>query len=77
MSEKKILIVEDDRNLLDTLVYNIKKEGYAVISSANGEESIDLARREKPALIVLDIMLPGMLEDSIDALKQVFSEVSR
>ena len=60
MSEKKILIVEDDRNLLDTLVYNIEKEGYVVISSMNGEEAVESARKEKPDLIVLDIMLPGL-----------------
>jgi two-component system OmpR family response regulator len=60
MSDKKILIVEDDRNLLDTLVYNVEKEGYSVISSMNGEEALDLARKEEPDLIVLDIMLPGL-----------------
>ena len=60
MSDKKILIVEDDRNLLDTLVYNVEKEGYSVLSSINGEESLDLARKEKPDLIVMDIMLPGL-----------------
>ncbi|OGN88679.1 MAG: DNA-binding response regulator [Chloroflexi bacterium RBG_13_46_14] len=60
MSGSKILIVEDDRNLLDTLVYNIKKEGYTVITSMNGEEAVESARREKPDIIILDIMLPGL-----------------
>jgi two-component system OmpR family response regulator len=60
MSDSKILIIEDDRNLLDTLVYNVEKEGYSVMSSMNGEESLDLARKEKPDLIILDIMLPGL-----------------
>jgi two-component system OmpR family response regulator len=56
----KILIVEDDRNLLDTLKYNLRKEGYAVVIAVDGAEALDVARREKPDLIVLDIMLPKM-----------------
>ena len=60
MSDKKILIVEDDRNLLDTLVYNVEKEGYTVITSMNGEEAIESARIENPDMIILDLMLPGL-----------------
>lgn len=56
----KILIVEDDRNLLDTLKYNLRKEGYDVIAAKDGVEALDAARREKPDLIILDIMLPKM-----------------
>ncbi len=55
-----ILVVEDDRNLLDTLKYNLHKEGYAVITAVDGAEALDIARREKPDLIILDIMLPKM-----------------
>ena len=57
---KKILIVEDDPNLLDTLKYNIRKEGYNTVSAVDGAEALDVARREKPDLIVLDIMLPKL-----------------
>ena len=60
MSDKKVLIVEDDRNLLDTLVYNVKKEGYDVVTSTDGEAAIVSAREEKPDLIILDIMLPTL-----------------
>jgi len=60
MSDKKILIVEDDRNLLDTLVYNVKKEGYDVVTSIDGEVAVESARKEKPNLIILDIMLPTL-----------------
>jgi two-component system OmpR family response regulator len=56
----RILIVEDDRNLLDTLKYNLRKEGYEVVTAIDGAEALDVARREKPALIILDIMLPKM-----------------
>ena len=56
----KILIVEDEHSLLDTLQYNLKKQGYEVLTATNGLEAVDLARSEKPDLLVLDLMLPGM-----------------
>jgi len=56
----RILVVEDDRNLLDTLNYNLNKEGYTVTVALDGAQAIELARREKPDLIILDIMLPKM-----------------
>jgi two-component system OmpR family response regulator len=56
----KILVVEDDANLLETLKYNLRKEGYNVAAASDGEQAIASARREKPDLIVLDIMLPKM-----------------
>jgi two-component system OmpR family response regulator len=56
----KILVVEDDRNLLDTLKYNLRKEGYDVVTAGDGAEALDVARRDKPDLIVLDLMLPKM-----------------
>jgi two-component system OmpR family response regulator len=60
MATAKILIVEDDRNLLDTLKYNLRKEGYEVVTAVDGVEALDIARREKPDLIILDIMLPKL-----------------
>lgn len=56
----KILVVEDDSNLLDTLQYNLRQEGYEVVTAVDGAEALDIARREKPNLIVLDIMLPRL-----------------
>jgi len=58
LSGEKILIVEDDRNLLNTLQYNLRKEGYEVITAIDGAEALEIARRDKPDLIILDIMLP-------------------
>ncbi|MDP2931703.1 MAG: response regulator transcription factor [Chloroflexota bacterium] len=58
VTSDKILIVEDDRNLLDTLKYNLRKEGYDVVTAADGAQALDMARKEKPDLIILDIMLP-------------------
>jgi len=56
----KILIVEDDQNLLATLKYNLRKEGYNTVTAVDGAEALDVARREKPDLIILDIMLPKL-----------------
>ena len=56
----KILIVEDDANLLEAVKYNCRKEGYDTFSSSDGAEALETARTIKPDLILLDIMLPGM-----------------
>ncbi|MDP3879602.1 MAG: response regulator transcription factor [Dehalococcoidales bacterium] len=56
----KILIVEDDRNLLATLKYNLLKESYEVITAVDGAQAIEIARSERPELIVLDVMLPEL-----------------
>ena len=52
------MVVEDDRNLLDTIKYNLIKEGYETLTAVDGAEALDIARHEKPDLIILDIMLP-------------------
>jgi DNA-binding response OmpR family regulator len=57
---EKVLIVEDDANLLETLKYNLRKEGYNVVTAGDGEQAVTAARQEKPALLILDIMLPKM-----------------
>jgi two-component system phosphate regulon response regulator PhoB len=56
----RILCVEDDLNLQKSLSFILWKEGYEVFCAASGEEALDLARREKPDLILLDLMLPGI-----------------
>ena len=55
-----ILVVEDELSLQETLAYNLKKEGYTVETVGDGRSALDSARRLKPDLIVLDIMLPEM-----------------
>ena len=57
---EKILVVEDEPSLQDTLVYNLEKQGYMVEASGDGRLAIEAARRLNPDLIVLDIMLPGL-----------------
>ncbi len=60
MTGNKILIVEDDGTLLAMLEYNLNKEGYKVLSAADGLDAVEKARREKPELIILDVMLPKL-----------------
>lgn len=57
---KKVLIVEDDSTLLDTLDYNLTHEGYDVHTAADGLAALEVARREQPDVIVLDLMLPKL-----------------
>jgi DNA-binding response OmpR family regulator len=56
----KVLVVEDEATLLETLEYNLTRQGYQVLTAVNGRMGLDLARQNRPDLIVLDVMLPGM-----------------
>jgi DNA-binding response OmpR family regulator len=56
----KILIVEDEPTLVETLEYNLKRQGYAVVTTGDGGMAIELARQERPDLILLDVMLPTL-----------------
>jgi two-component system response regulator VicR len=57
---KKILIVDDEKNIVDILKFNLKKEGFTTIEAYDGEQAIEMALGEKPDLILLDVMLPKM-----------------
>src|SRR5512133_2285626 len=57
---EKILVVEDEVSLQETLAYNLKRQGYSVETAGDGNAALDIARRVRPNLIVLDLMLPGM-----------------
>lgn len=58
MGKGKILIIEDDKDIVEMLKYNLMEEGYDIITALNGEDGIALARKERPNIIILDIMLP-------------------
>jgi two-component system, OmpR family, response regulator len=60
MAEYKILVVEDDATLNSVLSYNLKKEGYSTFAVFDGLQALQAARKEKPDLVILDLMLPGM-----------------
>lgn len=67
MSRQKILIVEDEKNILELVKYNLEKENFSVVTASDGEIGLELALRNLPNLIVLDGMLPSM--DGIDVCK--------
>ena len=56
--EKTVLVVEDEANIVDILTFNLQREGYRVLSAYDGQAGLELAQREKPDLILLDLMLP-------------------
>jgi two-component system alkaline phosphatase synthesis response regulator PhoP len=64
-AKQKILIVDDEPDILELIEYNLKKEGYQVFSASNGQDGIAVAKRVHPDLIILDIMMPKM--DGIEA----------
>ena len=57
---EKILVVDDEISLQETLAYNLKKQGYEVQTTGDGTEALELARELEPDLIILDVMLPGL-----------------
>lgn len=59
MSKEKILVVEDEEDILELLTFNLEKEGYQVTGAGAGEEGLRAAGRVQPDLIILDLMLPG------------------
>jgi len=62
---KKVLVIDDDADILELLIYNLEKEGYEVKSASNGLEGIEAAKNFMPDLILMDIMMPIM--DGIEA----------
>jgi DNA-binding response OmpR family regulator len=67
--KKKIVLIEDDTDLYSLLKYNLEKEGFTMAGSQTGKGAIDLCRRERPDLIILDIMLPD--SDGLDICKGI------
>ncbi|MBL7924211.1 MAG: response regulator transcription factor [Bacteroidia bacterium] len=65
----KILLVDDEPDILEFMEYNLKKEGYEVFLAKNGKEAVEMARKERPHLIILDIMMPVM--DGIEACRHI------
>ena len=59
MTKKTVLVIDDEKDIVKLLQYNLEKEGYAVLSARTGEEGLELAGSKRPSLVVLDLMLPG------------------
>jgi two-component system, OmpR family, alkaline phosphatase synthesis response regulator PhoP len=60
MPKEKILVVDDEEDILELIRYNLAREGYQVVCAASGEKTVEKACKDKPDLIVLDLMLPGI-----------------
>lgn len=69
MAHESIMIVDDEQYILELLSYNLKKDGYATTLAASGEEALELARKSRPDLIILDLMLPGL--DGIEVCRRL------
>ena len=69
MEKHKILIVDDEPDILEFMQYNLDKEGFEVFLAASGKEAIEVAKKEVPDLIILDVMMPGM--DGIETCREL------
>jgi two-component system, OmpR family, phosphate regulon response regulator PhoB len=66
---ERVLVVDDEPDIVALVAYHLARAGYRVSTAANGSEAVDVARRERPALVVLDLMLPGV--SGYDVLQQL------
>jgi two-component system alkaline phosphatase synthesis response regulator PhoP len=69
MQQAKILLVDDEPDILEFISYNLKKEGYQVFTAASGKDAIAIARKEPLNLIILDVMMPGL--DGIETCSEI------
>ena len=73
-NKKTILIVDDEKTIVDMLVYNLQKEGYNTLEAGDGEQAVNIALEQKPDLVLLDIMLPKM--DGLTVCKRIRQSLS-
>jgi len=69
MSKETILVIEDERDIIEVIEYNFEREGYTVLSATNGEKGLEIARAKRPSVVILDLMLPGF--DGIEVAKRL------
>ena len=67
--EIKILLVDDEQDILEIVSYNLIQEGYIIVTATNGKEAIEVAKEEFPQLIIMDVMMPEM--DGVEACEQI------
>lgn len=65
----KILLADDEPDVLEFLSYNLKKEGYQTLKAKNGRDALNIARKEQPHLVILDVMMPEM--DGIETCREI------
>jgi two-component system alkaline phosphatase synthesis response regulator PhoP len=72
MAKERILVVDDEEDILELVRFNLAREGFPIICTTSGEESLKIAQKEHPDLIVLDLMLPGI--DGLEVAKALKSD---
>ena len=65
----KILLVDDEQDILEIVGYNLAQEGYQIVTASNGKEAIVKAKKELPHLIIMDVMMPEM--DGMEACENI------
>jgi len=69
MSKQKVLLVDDEQDILDLIGFNLEKEGFEVFTANNGRTGLEIAKQQIPDLILLDVMMPGM--DGMDTCREI------
>lgn len=69
MSKQKVLLVDDEQDILDLIGFNLEKEGFEVHTANNGRDGLEVAKRVIPDLILLDVMMPGM--DGMETCREI------
>ena len=72
MTKRKILVVDDDRKIVELVRLYLEKDGYRVLVAYDGQQALQIARQRRPELILLDLMLPGM--DGLDVCRALRRE---
>ncbi len=65
MARKKILIVDDEKDIVDLIAFNLEREGFSVTTARNGRQALDRVRKEKPDLLLLDLMMPEVSGEEV------------
>ncbi|MBA3744193.1 response regulator, partial [Sporichthya sp.] len=69
MGQRKVLVVDDDPTIADSVAARLRAEGFDVVTAADGPGAVDRARRDRPDLVVLDVMLPGF--DGLEVCRRI------
>jgi two-component system phosphate regulon response regulator PhoB len=74
MAHESILVIEDEEDIAELIRYNLEREGYRVVHAESGERGLEMVRRQRPDLVLLDLMLPGI--DGLEVCKRVRADVA-
>ncbi len=74
MSKGTMLVIDDEKDLIELVRYNLEKEGFDVIAASDGRTGLDIVMRHKPDMVVLDLMMPGM--DGLEVCRRLRSDAA-